>query len=204
MRWLEWVQRLQAVAQNGLTYAKDPFDVERYEAIRQVAAEMGAAYGQIEVEIVAGLFAENVGYATPKLDVRGAVFQDGNILMVRGRQDQLWTLPGGWIDVGEAPSTAVTKEILEESGYLTKPIKLVACYDRNLWGERPYLQHIYKLFFHCELLGGEPTISLETDQVAFFPQNALPPNLSTARVTHAQIQTLFQHYHNPDLPTAFD
>ncbi|MBK8904664.1 MAG: NUDIX hydrolase [Anaerolineaceae bacterium] len=204
MRWLEWVQRLQAIAQNGLTYAKDPFDVERYQAIRQIAAEMGATYGQVEVETVATLFAENIGYATPKLDVRGAVFQDDKILMVRGRQDQLWTLPGGWIDVGEAPGTAVTKEIREESGYLTQPVKLVACYDRNLWGERPYLQHIYKLFFHCELVGGEPQTSLETDKVAFFPPDELPPNLSTARVTHAQIQTLFQHYHNPDLPTEFD
>lgn len=198
------MQRLQAIAQNGLTYARDPFDVERYEAIRQVAAEIGASYGQAEVETVAGLFAENVGYATPKLDVRGAVFQDGNILMVRGRQDQLWTLPGGWIDVGEAPSTAVTKEIREESGYLTKPIKLIACFDRNVWGERPYLQHIYKLFFHCELFGGKPQTSLETDMVGFFAPDELPPNLSTDRVTRGQIHTLFQHYHNPDLPTEFD
>ncbi len=106
--------------------------------------------------------------------------------------------------MGEAPSTAVTKEILEESGYLTKPIKLVACYDRNLWGERPYLQHIYKLFFYCELVGGKPQTSLETDKVAFFPPDGLPLNLSTDRVTRDQIHTLFQHYHNPHLPTEFD
>lgn len=204
MKWLEWLRRLQAVAQNGLTYAKDPFDVERYEAIRQIAAEIGAHYGQVDVEIVADLFAENVGYATPKLDVRGAVFQDGKILMVRGRQDRLWTLPGGWIDVGESPSTAVTKEVLEETGYLTKPVKLVGCYDRNVWGERPYLQHVYKLFFHCQIISGSPQTSLETDKIAFFAPDDLPPNLSTDRVTRSQIHTLFHHYHHPALPTEFD
>lgn len=204
MKWLEWVQRLQTIAQNGLTYAKDPFDVERYEAIRQIAAEIGANYSQVDVEKIASLFTENIGYATPKLDVRGAVFQDGKILMVRGRQDQLWTLPGGWIDVGESPSTAVTKEILEETGYLTKPIKLVACFDRNLWGERPYLQHVHKLFFHCQIISGSPQTSLETDKIAFFALDGLPQNLSTARVIPSQIHTLFQHLNNPHLPTEFD
>lgn len=204
MKWLEWLQRLQVIAQNGLTYAKDPFDLERYEAIRRIAAEIGSGYGQVKVEAVADLFAENIGYATPKLDVRGAVFQDGKILMVRGRQDQLWTLPGGWIDVGESPSTAVTKELLEETGYLTKPIKLVACFDRNLHGERPYLQHVYKLFFHCRLISGTPKTSLETDKIAFFTLDELPPEISTARVTLSQIHTLFHHYHNPELPTEFD
>ncbi len=121
VRWLEWAQRLQAIAQNGLTYAKDPFDVERYEAIRQIAAEIAASYGQVEVETVAALFAENIGYATPKLDVRGAVFQDGNILMVRGRQDQLWTLPGGWIDVGEAPSTGPVRPNPNPVSALSQP-----------------------------------------------------------------------------------
>lgn len=204
MKWLAWLQQLQAIAQNGLTYAQDPFDIERYEAIRQITAEIGSHYGQVEVEAVADLFAENIGYATPKLDVRGAVFQDDKILMVRGRQDQLWTLPGGWIDVGESPSTAVTKEILEETGYLTKPIKLIACFDRNMWGERPYLQHVYKLFFHCQIISGYAQTSLETDKITFFAQDELPSNLSTARVTSSQIRTLFHHYQNPELPTEFD
>jgi ADP-ribose pyrophosphatase YjhB (NUDIX family) len=106
--------------------------------------------------------------------------------------------------VGESPSTAVTKEILEETGYLTKPLKLVACYDRNVWGERPYLQHVCKLFFHCQLISGLPQTSLETDKIAFFAQDKLPPNLSTARVTRTQIHTLFYHSQNPHLPTEFD
>jgi ADP-ribose pyrophosphatase YjhB (NUDIX family) len=116
----------------------------------------------------------------------------------------LWTLPGGWVDVGESPSTAVTKEILEETGYLTKPIKLVACFDRNLWGEPPYLQHVYNLFFHCHIISGAPQTSLETDKIAFFAPDELPSNLSTARVTRSQIHILFHHYKNPDLPTRFD
>ena len=129
-KWLEWAQRLQAVAQTGLTYAKDPFDVERYEAMRELAAEIVATHAGLEAPNVLDVFADQAGYATPKLDVRGVVFQNGKLLMVRERDDGKWTLPGGWADVGDSPREAVEREIREESGYETHAVKLLAVVDR--------------------------------------------------------------------------
>jgi len=202
-QWLEWAQRLQAIAQNGLIYAQNPFDLERYEAVREVAAAMMATHSGANLDYVRNLFAGQVGYATPKVDVRGAVFRDDTILLVKERQDGLWTLPGGWADVSESPSAAVVREVYEESGYHTRAIKLLALYDRNRHAHAPFPFHVYKLFFHCELLGGPPAPNVETDGVAFFPEDKIP-ELSLLRVTPAQIARLFEHHRHPDWPTDFD
>ena len=202
-QWLTWVKELQAIAQNGLTYGRDPYDLERYAALRQVAAEIAAHYTKVPLPIMQGLFAEETGYATPKVDVRGAVFRDDAILLVRERSDGLWTLPGGWVDVNDPPSVAVEREIREESGYEARAVKLMAVYDRNRHPHPPSPFHIYKLFFLCELQGGAPSHSTETDGVDFFHADQVPP-LSTARVTAAQIARAFAHYRNPSWPTEFD
>ena len=147
---LEWAQRLQALAQTGLTYAQDPYDIERYGALRRIAAEMAAAPDSAEAEIVAleSDFARDSGYATPKVDVRGVVFDtEGKILLVRERSDGKWTLPGGWADVGVSPSENVEREIFEEAGFHTRATKLLAVYDRSRHGHPPMLHHVYKLFF---------------------------------------------------------
>lgn len=202
-KWLEWAQKIQAIAQIGLTYAEGPYDIERYKQLRAIAAEIMATYANVEHSYVLDLFANEIGYATPKVDVRGAVFRDNTILLVKERSDGYWTLPGGWADVGETPSEVVVKEIFEESGYETRAIKLLAVYDRDRQGHPPFPFYIYKLFFHCEIVGGSPSTSLETEEVGFFSEDALP-ELSLGRVMPAQITRLFQHYHNPDLPTDFD
>jgi ADP-ribose pyrophosphatase YjhB (NUDIX family) len=202
-RWLEWAQRLQAIAQNGLTFARDPYDVERYEAVRAIAAEIMAGHSDADLDLVKGLFAEQAGYATPKVDVRGAVFRDDAILLVRERSDGLWTLPGGWADVDDSPGDAVVREIFEESGYRTRAVKLLALYDRNKHGHPLYPFHTYKIFFQCELIGGAPVASHETDGVGFFREDAIP-ELSLTRVMPQQIGRLFAHYRHPDWPTDFD
>jgi ADP-ribose pyrophosphatase YjhB (NUDIX family) len=135
--------------------------------------------------------------------VRGAVFRDDMILLVKERSDGGWTLPGGWADVGDSPSDAVVREIVEESGYQTRAVKLLALYDRNKHAHTPYPYHAYKLFFLCELIGGAPAHSVETDDVAFFRRDAIP-ELSLTRITPAQIARLFEHYDHPDWPTDFD
>ncbi len=203
LKWLEWAQRLQALAQNGLTFANDPFDQERYEAIRDIAAEMMAAQTEMDVDAIKLLMTQETGYQTPKVDSRGAVFRDGQILLVRERADGRWSLPGGWIDVHESPGEAVVREIQEESGYTTKALKLLAVFDKNKHDHPPTIYHTYKLFFLCELLGGSPTHTIETDGVGFFPEDALP-ELSVTRVTAGQIARLFEHYRHPDWPTDFD
>jgi ADP-ribose pyrophosphatase YjhB (NUDIX family) len=202
-RWLEWTKALQAIAQNGLTYADNRFDRERYEAVRGIAAEMMATHSGAEIDFVNDLFSQQTGAATPKVDVRAAVFQDDAILLVKERSDGFWTLPGGWADVNEPPSQAVVREVYEESGYRTNAVKLLAFYDRDLHGHPPYPFRVYKVFFLCELIGGTAVPSEETEAVAFFRQDAVPA-LSLTRVTPEQISHLFEHYHHPDWPTDFD
>ncbi|MBU0494219.1 MAG: NUDIX hydrolase [Chloroflexi bacterium] len=202
-RWLEWARGLQAIAQNGLLYTENPFDQERYEAMREIAAEMLAAGSGEEPARIRELFAGETGYATPKVDVRGAVFRDDALLMVRERRNGLWTPPGGWADVNDSPAEAVVREVYEESGYRTRAVKLLALCDRNKHPHTPHPFHIYKLFFLCELVGGEPASSVETDGVAFFGEHELPP-LSIGHVTPGQIGRLFEHHRHPNWRTDFD
>ena len=201
--WLTWARKLQAIGQNGLAYSKDPFDIERFEELRELALEILQNYTDSELPRIRDLFAGEHGHATPKVDVRGVVFNEDAILLVRERADGKWTLPGGWVDVNESPSESVVREVFEESGYQTKALKLLACYDRNRHPHPPHPYHVYKLFFHCEILGGSPSTSYETDGVDFFKQDAIP-ELSTGRVTSAQIDRFFEFLRSPDLPTDFD
>jgi ADP-ribose pyrophosphatase YjhB (NUDIX family) len=203
-KWLEWGRALQSIAQNGLAYSKNPFDIERFEAIRRISAEILATYSGMASDQLESLFTNEAGYATPKVDVRGAVFQNDAILLVRELLDEgRWTLPGGWADVGDTPAEAVTREIREESGYETLPVKLVAVYDRARRGHPYFYFSIYKLFFLCELTGGSPVESIETGGASFFREDELP-ELSLGRVTPDEIYTLFEHYRHPELPTEFD
>ena len=202
-RWLEWSRELQAIAQTGLTYAHDPFDIERYEQARDLAARILAHHVDLSAEAALEQLRLETGHATPKVDVRGVVFHEGRILLVRERLDGLWTLPGGWADVNESAAEATVREVHEESGFETRAVKLLAAWDRRKHGHPPSRHHAYKLFFQCDLLGGSPTTSIETTEVAFFPHDALP-DLSTGRVTTTQIDRLFEHFQNPNLPTDFD
>jgi ADP-ribose pyrophosphatase YjhB (NUDIX family) len=203
-KWLDWAKRLQAIAQNGLTFVHNPFDQERYEAIRQIAAEILAEGSNVDFNKVLDLLSRETGYATPKVDTRGVVFRDNALLLVRELSDNGWTLPGGWADPYESPSEAVVREVQEESGFQTRATKLLAVFDRSKhphWPPHPY--HIYKLFILCEITGGSPRVSKETGDVDFFREDEIP-ELSIARVTAAQICRLFEHHRNPHWPTDFD
>jgi ADP-ribose pyrophosphatase YjhB (NUDIX family) len=200
---LEWARKVQAIAQNGLTFSKDPFDRERYQQLERLTATMLSTELDAPLATVRAFWEAEHGYATPKVDVRGGVFQDDAVLLVRERSDGRWTLPGGWVDVNDAPSAAVAREILEESGYHARAVKLAALVDKNRHPHPPGVHHIYKLFFLCELTGGSAATGHETDAVGFFPVGALP-ELSTGRVLASQIERLYQHQLNRALPTDFD
>jgi ADP-ribose pyrophosphatase YjhB (NUDIX family) len=203
-KWLDWARRLQALAQTGLTHAHTPFDRERYDELLEIAAEMMACQSDGDLRAVRHLFAEQEGYATPKVDVRGVVFKDGKLLLVKERRDGCWTLPGGWADVDDTPSEAVVREVFEESGYRTKAMKLLAVWDRTRHGhEPPSLFRTYKIFILCELLGGAPADSIETEGAEFFAQDSIP-RLSLPRVTPCQIARLFEHARHPEWPADFD
>jgi ADP-ribose pyrophosphatase YjhB (NUDIX family) len=202
---LQWARKVQAIAQNGLTFTQDPFDRERYQQLQDLVTTILTSHLAITPDQLQGLWLGDDGYATPKVDVRGGVFDQDKVLLVRERSDGKWTLPGGWVDVGDGPAFAVEREIREESGYLAKAVKLAALFDKNnpAHGHPPGILHIYKLFFLCELTGGAPTTSNETDGVDFFPVSSLPP-LSTGRATQSEIERLYQHHLNRGLPTDFD
>jgi ADP-ribose pyrophosphatase YjhB (NUDIX family) len=206
-QWLDWAQRLQAIAQIGLAYCENPFDIQRYEQIRQIAAEMVAAGSGESVEMIRGLFDAQAGYTTPKVDVRGVVFNGDKVLLVREKLDAgRWTLPGGWADVGEGPGLATEREVWEEAGYRVRASKLLAFYDRAKHGHPPYIFYTYKVFLLCDLLDEAQNLiaNAETEETGWFSEADLPDNLSVARVTAAQIHRFFEHKRHPEWPTEFD
>ncbi|HEX5221355.1 MAG TPA: NUDIX hydrolase [Verrucomicrobiae bacterium] len=197
-------RKLQALSQTGLTYATNDYDRERYQTVAEIAAELMAQQSDTPVETFRQMFSDQGGYATPKVDVRAAVFRDGKILLVQEASDGHWTLPGGWADVNDSPREAAEREVVEESGFRVRATKLAAVYDRAKHPHTPpFPFHIYKLFFVCEIIGGEPKASHETLAAAFFPRDALPP-LSATRISAEQIDRMFKHVTRPDLPTYFD
>lgn len=203
-RRLELARRLHALARTGLHFCTSEYDRERYEEIERIAAELlaGSDAGP-PLEELLGLWRQERGYVTPKVEVRGAVFQDGRVLLVRERADGLWTLPGGWADVNESPAQAVEKEIEQESGLRTRAVKLAALYDRSRHGHGASLFHGWKAFFLCEIQGGELRGSYETDAVEFFDVDALPP-MSLGRSTPRQVLRMSEHWRERGAPTDFD
>jgi ADP-ribose pyrophosphatase YjhB (NUDIX family) len=202
-QWLSIARELRAIAQTGLAFTADGFDHQRYQRLRELAALLmaqGSATGQ---ESILELLRQEKGYATPKVDVRGAAFEDGRILMVREISDGKWTLPGGWADVNQTAGECVVREIAEESGFKARALKLAAVYDYQKRNPPRHIDSIYKMFFICEIMGGAACASDETSEVAFFPRNGLPP-LSLGRTTAAQIDRMFQHNDDPQLATDFD
>ena len=203
MTLIDWARKVQAIAQNGLAFTTDPFDHERYTQLTELVASILSTELDVPLAQARGFWEGDEGYVTPKVDVRGGIFEDGRVLLVRERSDGKWTLPGGWVDINDSPSGAVAREILEESGYQARAVKLAALVDKLRHPHPPGLHHIYKLFFLCERTGGAAQVSSETDGVEFFPLQALP-ELSTGRVLASQIERLYQHHLHPELPTDFD
>ncbi len=203
-KWLEWAKSLSAIAQNGLTFSENEFDIERYKQVREIAAQMMAANSDGDLKFIKNLFENAEGYETPKVDVRGAVFKDDKILLVKEKIDGGWTLPGGWADPNESPGEAVEREVFEESGFTVKAEKVLAVYDRTKQGHYPpFPFHIYKIFFLCKLTGGTKSTSIETEDVEFFNEDNIP-ELSASRTTEKQIHRFFEFYRNPSMQTDFD
>jgi len=198
--------KLSALAQDGLTFAANPYDVDRYRQVSRLATDLLAALSGRPADELAIELGRDSGYATPKVDVRGAIFDDQQrVLLMQEKTDARWSLPGGWADPGDSPSSAVTREILEETGYHSSAVKLIACWDREIQQNPPPLAvHVYKLFFLCRPDGTvQPPAALETLDVGWFAIGELPP-LSLGRVNHRQLERALAHHLDPSLPTEFD
>jgi len=201
--WLVVGRELKAIAQIGLTFSEDAFDRQRYERIQELSAALIAQGSDGDAAKLLDLFRLDSGYATPKVDVRGAAFRDGRVLLVREVSDGGWTLPGGWADVNQTAAECVVREISEESGFQARALKLAAVHDYRKRHPPRHIDSIYKMFFICELVGGSARPSPETSDVGFFARGELPV-LSVGRTTVEQIELMFRHAERPDLPTDFD
>ena len=201
--WLEWAREIQALAQTGFHYSENEYQRERNHRLSEIAAEIIEQHSDVGIDTIQGIFDHQSGYATPRVDVRGAVFHQGKLLLVCERQDGGWTMPGGWADVGDIPSHAVEREVLEEAGFRVKASRLIGVYDANRIGPLE-LFHAFKLVFLCDLIGGEPTPSSETSEVAFFGMDELPSNLSGVRTLPRHIRDAFAAMEDPLRHTVFD
>lgn len=202
---LRWAQRIQALAQTGLTYAHDPFDIQRYTELQEIAAEMVAAHVDATADAIVDLFRFERGYATPKVGVRALIRDDsGRVLLVQERSDGLWCPPGGWADVGTSPAAMAAREAQEETGYTVQVERLLAVLDRDVQGHPPIGWHVYNLIFLCRIVGGDKrTPDAEIAAVDWFAIDALPP-LSLERVTHAQLERFMALAADPIAPVWFD
>ena len=184
--WLQWVIELQSIAQCGLTYAKDVYDIERYQRLRELSAQMLAAVSELPVERVEALFCNETGYQTPKLDTRAAIIQEGCILLVQERSG-LWALPGGWVDVLETIRSNAEKEAREEAGLIVRAERIVALQEHNLHNPPTLAIGIVKVFVLCERLSGTFHANIETTRSGFFTPDNLPP-LAESKTTPAQVR----------------
>lgn len=202
-RWLIWAREIQALSQTGLHYAENDYQRQRNQRLSEIAAEIISEHTGLETDSLVRTFQAQIGYATPRIDVRGAVFCHGKLLLVRERLDGGWTMPGGWADVGDLPSEAAEREVWEEAGFRVKALKVIGVYDANR-AEPLELFHAFKIVFLCEILSGEARPSDETSDVAFFSWDEIPNVFSGERTRLRHIQDAFAAYQDMSCPTVFD
>ena len=193
MDLISLARELEAIAQTGLHFSEIEYDRERYERLREVSAELLAESSNLTKQDIYEWRKAEYGYATPKVDVRAFIVQNDKVLLIREDVDEgRWTLPGGWADVNDTPSQAIIREVEEESGYKVETLNLLAVLDREKQGHTPPMPyHVYKLFFHCKIIGGEPRATNESSESGFFSVDELP-ELSHCRVLEHQIKQLYE------------
>lgn len=202
---LNWAIELQSLAQAGLTYGKDKYDIERYQRIRDISAEMIAEKADVSFEKAKELFCNETGYQTPKIDTRAAVFKDDKILLVH-EENGTWSLPGGWCDVNMSVGDNTVKETFEEAGLTVKPVRLIAVQDRNRHNTPVYAYGVTKVFMLCSLIGGEFRANTETTESRYFSRDDIPENLANEKNTKEQILILmcFDAAADKNFPVNFD
>ena len=201
-RWLDWAKELQDLSQNALAYCKDMYDIERFQRIREISAEMMAEITDLPIRQVKDYFCSGDGYQTPKIETRAAVFRDGGILLVQERSG-LWCMPGGWVDYNLSVRTNTVKEVLEEAGMVVEAERLIALEDRNRHHEERHAHEILSVLVLCRYISGEFQPNTETVDSGFFTLDNLPP-LSTGKTTREHIELSYRAFNDPDWKVLFD
>ncbi len=202
-KWLDFAIRIQSIAQAGLQYGKDPYDIERYEELRQIAAEMISVKTDISVEKIVGLFCNETGYQTPKIDTRAALFIDNKIMLVHEKSGN-WSLPGGWCDVDQSIVSNTLKEVKEETGITASVDKLIAIQDWRRHNVVNYAFGVMKTFILCRYEAGSFQDNIETTETRLFELSELPQNLAVEKCTREQIEMCFEAYNDPNWTVLFE
>lgn len=202
-KWLKWAIEIQSLAQAGLTYTDNVYDIERYERLREIAAEIIEEKSNISLEKVKDLFCNENGYQTPKIDTRAAIFKDDKILLTH-ENNGTWSLPGGWCDVLESVASNTIKEVKEETGLDVETIKIIAVQDRNKHNKPIYAYDVCKIFVLCNVIGGEFIENIETTEIKYFSLDEIPNNLAEEKTNNEQIEMCFKAYKDEKWQTQFD
>lgn len=202
-KWLKWAIEIQSLAQAGLTYTDNVYDIERYERLREIAAEIIEEKSNISLEKVKDLFCNENGYQTPKIDTRAAIFKDDKILLTH-ENNGTWSLPGGWCDVLESVASNTIKEVKEETGLDVETIKIIAVQDRNKHNKPIYAYGVCKIFVLCNVIGGEFIENIETTEIKYFSLDEIPNNLAEEKTNNEQIEMYFKAYKDEKWQTQFD
>ena len=202
-KWLKWAIEIQSLAQAGLTYTDNVYDIERYERLREIAAEIIEEKSNISLEKVKDLFCNENGYQTPKIDTRAAIFKDEKILLTH-ENNGTWSLPGGWCDVLESVASNIIKEVKEETGLDVETIKIFAVQDRNKHNKPIYAYGVCKIFVLCNVIGGEFIENIETTEIKYFSLDEIPNNLAEEKTNNEQIEMCFKANKDKKWQTQFD
>lgn len=202
-RWLKWAMEIQSLAQSGLAYTQNKYDIERYERLREISAEILSEKTSLNLDKVKNLFCNEKGYQTPKLDTRAAIFKGNKILLVH-ENNGTWALPGGWCDVLESVKSNTEKEVKEETGLDAKAVKIISIQDRNKHNKPVYAYGVCKVFVLCDILGGEFIENIETTGTQYFSLDNLPSNLAEEKSNKEQIEMCFNAYYDKNWQTQFD
>lgn len=198
---VEWAKELQSLAQAGLFYGHDIYDKERYQRIREISVEMMLMRADVSAEKIRGLFCNDEGYQTPKVDTRAAIFSDGKILLVceKGK----WSMPGGWCEFNLSPADNIVKETKEEAGLDVHVKMVISVQDRDKHNPPPYAYGVVKIFYLCEVIGGEFIENIETSESRYFSKEELP-ELAEEKCNKEQILMCFEAYQSNNWTVIFD
>ena len=202
-KWLKWAIEIQSLAQAGLAYTDNVYDIERYKRLREISAEMIEEKSNISIEKVKDLFCNEKGYQTPKIDTRAVIFKDNKILLTH-ENNGTWSLPGGWCDVLESIKSNTIKEVKEETGLDVETVKIIALQDRNKHNKPVYAYGICKVFVLCNIIGGEFVENIETTEIGYFTLDEIPNNLAEEKTNKEQIEMCFDAYNNDNWQIQFD
>ena len=202
-KWLKWAMEIQSLAQAGLAYTNNVYDIERYERLRDISAEMIEEKSNINLDKVKDLFCNEKGYQTPKIDTRAVIFKDNKILLTH-ENNGTWALPGGWCDVLETIKTNTIKEVKEETGLDVEAIKIIALQDRNKHNKPVYAYGVCKVFVLCNVFGGKFEKNIETTEIKYFSLDEIPDNLAEEKTNKEQIEMCFKAYNDENWQTQFE